>query len=106
MPNRAIELHDSQLAVLWCDQNDEAVLIFSALYVHQSEGTPGIDPGVGWFQRAELVIEDASLTEFIRDWPYLIDGGEVEIDGTIYKHCAPLPLTCEDSFRILLDAFG
>ena len=104
MPNQSIELHDSQLAVLWYEQNGEAILIFSALYIHQSEGQPGIDLGTGWFQRAEMVIEDASLTEFIREWPCLIYGGGGEMDGAIFSNCAPLPLMCKSSFRILLEA--
>jgi len=61
MANQFIEQHDSVLAVMWYEGDSEAVLIFSKLYIHQSEGVAGMDAGVGWFQRAELVIEDVSL---------------------------------------------
>ena len=104
MPDQCIELHDSQLAVLFFGLNDEAVLVFSALYIHQSDGRPGIDPGIGWFQRGEIVIDNASLPEVIRDWPCEIFSGEAIIDGTVHKNCIPLPLNCETSFKIMMQA--
>jgi hypothetical protein len=104
MANQFIELHDSVLAVMWYEGDSEAVLIFSKLYLHQSEGVAGMDAGVGWFQRAELVIEDASLAEFIRAWPCEIYGGEITLDGVTHSNGAPLPLVCKDRFRILLEA--
>ena len=54
MAKQFVELHDSELAILWYEQNGEAILIFSDLYIHESEGRPGVDEGIGWFQRAEL----------------------------------------------------
>lgn len=104
MANQRIELHDSTLAVLWHGGNDEAILIFASLYIHQSEGEAGVDAGVGWFQRAELVIENSTLTEYIRAWPCEIYGGEITVDGVTHRNGMPLPLVCKESFRILLDA--
>jgi hypothetical protein len=104
MANQGIELHDSVLAVMWYGANNEAVLIFAHLYVHQSEGKPGVDAGVGWFQRAELVIENATLAEVVRAWPCEIYGGEVTMDGVTHRNVAPLPLGCRERFRILLEA--
>ena len=103
MANRRTELHDSELAVLWYEQNDEAILIFRWLYVHESEGRPAVDAGVGWFQRAELVIENASLTDFIRAWPVEIYDGEAVVDGVAHSNGFPLPLRCERSFKIVLE---
>jgi hypothetical protein len=104
MINQAIELHDSELAVLWHEQNGEAVLIFSKLRIHQSDGRPGIDPGVGWFQRAELVIEHASLTEDLRGWPWQIFHGEILIGGIKHENVAPLPLARKGDFKLALNA--
>jgi hypothetical protein len=104
MANQALELHDSTLAVLWYGQDGEAVLIFSSLYIHESEGQPGVDSGRGWFQRAELVIENASLTEDIRAWPCEIFDGEIVIDEVRYRNGAPLPLRCKERFKISVNA--
>lgn len=103
MANQWAELHDSEIAVLWYEQND-AVLIFSSLYIHESEGRAGVDKGIGWFQRAELVIENATKVEFpIENWSWSIIGGETEIDGVIYRNGIALPLQCKKSFRIYLE---
>ncbi|MDQ6788161.1 MAG: hypothetical protein M3033_15255 [Acidobacteriota bacterium] len=104
MTNQMAELHDSELAVLWYEQNDEAILIFSSFYIHESEGEAGVDEGIGWFQRAELVIENATETEFFpENWSWSIVGGETEVDGILHKNGIPLPLECKKSFRIYLE---
>jgi len=104
MANQCAELHDSEIAVLWYEQNDEAILIFSSFYIHESEGKPGIDEGIGWFQRAELVIENATEIEFpIENWSWSITTGETEVDGVLHRNGIPLPLECKNSFRIYLE---
>jgi hypothetical protein len=104
MANQEAELHDSEIAVLWYEQNDEAILIFSSLYIHESEGKPRIDDGIGWFQRAELEIENASEVEFpIENWSWSIITGETEVDGVLHRNGIPLPLECNKSFRIYLE---
>ena len=101
--SRRTELHDSVLAIMWYEQSGEAVLIFQHLYVHESKGRPGVNVGVGWFQRAELVIHDASVADFIRAWPFEIYDGEAVVDGTAYSNGFPLPLRCRESFKIVLE---
>ena len=104
MANQWAELHDSEIAVLWYEQNDEAILIFSSLYIHESEGKAGVDKGIGWFQRAELVIENATEIEFpIENWSWLIMHGETEVDGIIERNGIPLSIECKRSFRISLE---
>ena len=103
MPNRAIELHDAEVAVLWYEGNSEAVLIFSTLYIHQSEGVPGADSGIIWWQRAELEIKMPSdNAEELRDYPYQIYDGDIFIDGVMHINVVPLPLKAKNSFRIIL----
>lgn len=104
MANQWAELHDSEIAFLWYSRENEAVLIFSLLYIHESEGKPGIDKGIGWYQRAELVIENATEVEFpIENWSWSILDGETEIDGVVWKNGIPLPVECSKSFRIYLE---
>lgn len=103
MATRRTEFHDSTLAVMWYEQNGEAVLIFRGLYVHESEKRPAVDAGVGWFQRAELVIENASLADFIRAWPVEIYGGEAVVDGEVHNNGFPLPLLCNESIKLVLE---
>jgi hypothetical protein len=104
MANQSIEFHDSTLAVMWYEQSGEAVLVFKWLYIHESEGEPGVDAGVGWFQRAVLTLENASDAEFIRAWPCEIYDGEAVVDGVRHGNGFPLPLRCERSIRIVLEA--
>lgn len=104
MASQWAELHDSEIAIIWYEQNDEAILIFSSLYIHESEGKAGIDDGIGWFQRAELVIGNASELEFpIENWSWSILHGETEVDGVTQRNGIPLPLVCRKSFRIYLE---
>jgi hypothetical protein len=104
MADQMAELHDSEIAVLWYEQNDEAIMIFSSLYIHESEGKAGVDKGIGWFQRAELVIENATEIEFpLENWSWEIISGETEVDGVIQGNEIPLPLKCQKSFRIYLE---
>jgi hypothetical protein len=56
--NRAIEFHDSELAAV--EQIGSAVVLsFSAIYIHESAGEPGVDAGVGWYQPCTFTISDA-----------------------------------------------
>ena len=103
MPNQFVEFHDSELAVLWFEKNDEAILVFSHVYIHESEGSPGVDDGIVWFQRAELVIKNARYTKFVATWPFSIYAGETEIDGVIQSNGFSLPIECRQSFRIQLE---
>ena len=60
--NQSIELHDSVLGEIGFAEGD-AKLSFVHAYIHRSEGRPGIDPGTGWSQKAELIIEEAIATK-------------------------------------------
>jgi len=103
MANQWAELHDSEIAVLWYSQQNEAILIFSNLYIHESAGRAGVDQGIGWYQRAELVIENATQLEYpIENWPWSIVTGQTETGGVI-RGGIPLPLDCKNGFRIYLE---
>lgn len=90
--NRAIEIHDSVVErVSLVSRN--AIVDFSSVYIHQSSGTPGVDPGSGWVQRARISISNAvtggSLTKVDCDlWD-----GHVKLDGTVLDNQIPIPLS-------------
>jgi len=100
--NQMSELHDSELAIIWVDYG-AAIIIFSHLYIHKSEGELGRDPGSGWSQRAELVIGDAPEIDFPRAWPCAIYDGSLELDGRVYDNEIPIPLAHRGSVRLKLD---
>ena len=100
--NQMSELHDSELAIIWFDYR-AAIIIFSHLYIHKSEGKPGIDPGSGWSQRAELVIGDATEIDLPSAWPCKIYDGFLELNGDLHDNEIPIPLAHSGSVRFKLD---
>ena len=60
--NASLELHDSKVKLAE-GASGTFRLVFSAAYVHRSEGRPGVDAGAGYIQPAELVFSEASWSE-------------------------------------------
>jgi len=100
--NQLIELHDSEIAVIWFD-SECAIVIFSSAYVHKSEGEPGRDPRTGWSQRAELVITAATEITLPRAWPCTIFDGTLELDARILDNEIPIPLAPDGVVRLKLE---
>ena len=78
--NRALELHDSNVAQVR-GEGDRLSVQFSEGYVHASDGTPGVSAGDGYLQPATLVFAGASWSN---DSPALngkLSDGTIEIDG-------------------------
>jgi hypothetical protein len=101
MPNRVIEIHDSVLSQISFFQN-EAQLHFSALYVHESEGVPGIDAGRGWFQQAILRIQDAKVDGAFTEFPVDLTDGRTRIEQDILENEIPVPLHYKGAFELRL----
>lgn len=101
MSNREIELHDSEAAVIFYF-NGSVVIIFSHAYVHESEGKPGVDPGSGWYQRAELVIGNAPEPDFEVAWPFEIYEGSLFLDDVELDNMIPIPLEHPGSVKLKL----
>ena len=89
MRNRAVELHDSEVATIFYFYG-VAVLVFSHAYIHQSEGSPGRDAGSGWWQRAELVIQNATEIELPEVWSCEVSDGSLYLDGSSTATCSPV----------------
>jgi hypothetical protein len=103
MENRAIEIHDSVLEHLSI-VDGRALFEFSSLYVHQSIGTPGADPGTGWFQRARLQINGAMFFSSFSEFPCKLLGGQISLGGSEFDNVIPIPLLYRDGIALRLDS--
>ena len=103
--NRAIEIHDSVLDALSLE-NGDAVLHFSHLYIHETEGVPGVDAGTGWSQQGKLTIDDAMVDGSISELPRDLWDGHVAMGGTISDNMIPVPLDYVGRIELRLEAWG
>jgi hypothetical protein len=85
--NRAIEFHDSELAAV--SRVDASVtLSFSAVYVHESAGVPGVDAGAGWYQPATLTIAHGEIASDAQA-PASVADGFIRVAGTLHQNHIP-----------------
>ena len=103
MPNRIIEIHDSVLSHVSFDGN-EARLHFSALYIHESDGEPGVDAGRGWFQQAVIRIQNAKVDGAFTNFPVALTTGRTRIGKDTLENSIPVPLHHEGAFELRLQA--
>jgi hypothetical protein len=89
--NASIEIHDSEVQLAE-GENGTFRLFFSAGYVHESEGRPGLDAGTGYLQPAELVFGEASWSEPVTEGIGRLSGGWVSINGEKLS-LVPLPFS-------------
>jgi len=90
VPNRIIELHDSEVAAI-TEVGSQIVVFFSHAYIHQSEGRPGWDPGSGWSQSAALVFSEAILEGELPEFPAEIWDGTLVVGGDRLNNQIPAP---------------
>ena len=105
MSNRAIEFHDSTFDGVEREGADLA-LRFSAAYIHQSEGKPGVDAGSGWVQEVRLHISDAALSGVILDLPCDLWDGSISLDNKRFDNCVPIPLDYRGRVEVNLEHDG
>jgi len=105
MQNRAIEIHDSVLDGLSIE-NGLAVLSFSTVYIHSSDGRPGRDPGSGWTQPAKLRISNASVNGSFSDLPRDLDDGYIRTDEAMFDNMIPIPLNHKGRVELRLESAG
>ena len=105
MPNRAMEFHDSTFDGVEREGAGLA-LRFSAAYIHQSEGKPGVDAGSGWVQELRLHISDASLSGEILDLPCDLWDGSIQLDDKRFDNCVPIPLDYRGRIEVNLERDG
>lgn len=102
--NMLIELHDSTV----CEfvKHDETVIVhFLPVYLHISEGRPGIDRGTGWVQEARLFFTEASISGQLPDWPCEVMHGELILGTERKDNVVPVPLEFGDraELRLIFD---
>lgn len=103
MLNRVIEIHDSVLERI--SVTDESVeLHFSSVYIHQSEGRPGIDAGSGWVQRAILRIYNAEVEGAFSEFPVNLADGQICLGEYREDNGIPIPLDFKGTSTLRLDA--
>jgi hypothetical protein len=91
MSNRAMEFHDSTFDGIE-REGANLSLRFSAAYIHESEGEPGVDAGSGWIQELRFIISDASQIGEIVDLPCDLSNGSVCLDDRRLENVIPIPL--------------
>lgn len=67
-------------------------LRFSAAYIHNSEGEPGVDAGSGWVQELRLHISDALQIGEIIDLPCDLWRGSICLGEKRLENVIPIPL--------------
>lgn len=105
MPNRAVELHDSQVAsIRW---EGGTCVIELAAHMHESDGTPGVDAGTGWTQPAQLTLHGAQAELIPGTLPLWILDGSVKVGNTLFENMLPIPFESTGITRLrLLGADG
>jgi hypothetical protein len=113
MQNRVIEIHDSALDQVTLEHN-VAVLHFPQVYIHSSEGQPGIDAGTGWTQEAVLRIGNARIEgtfsiesrEAYGGYAHDLSGGALTIDGSVFDNLIPIPLDVNGEIELTLQCWS
>ncbi|MCI0559438.1 MAG: hypothetical protein MN733_13160 [Nitrososphaera sp.] len=100
MSNRIIELHDSEIEDIASRGDGSAVIRFSTAYVHESDGVPGVDKGIGLVQRAELIIERGQMTGKAPSFPMQISSGFTALSGKKQDNVITIPLDFSGEFEV------
>ena len=101
MANRIIELHDSEVSDVV--QVDKQIKVrFSSAYVHESGGRAGVDPGKGFIQEAEMVIDEAAMGGVLPDFPVDISEGFLALNGVKSDNIIPIPFVFKGNFLMEL----
>jgi hypothetical protein len=85
--HRTIEFHDSELAAV-SRVGGSVVLSFSAAYVHESTGVPGVEAGIGWYQPATLTIAHGEIASDAHAPAGVVDGF-IRVAGTLHQNHIP-----------------
>jgi hypothetical protein len=99
--NAGIELHDSKVSAIVRSPGVLRILLEPA-YVHRSAGRPGVDPGEGWVQSAELVFSEPRDTEQGACIGTLGDG-RISSDAAHFENVLPLPFALSGEVQAHLD---
>lgn len=99
MANLAVEFHDSTLEAVRRDGAD-SVLVMN-LYIHSSDGRPGWDAGVGWYQDAEVRLRHATIQREPTGALDVMDG-TVHLNDQAFPNMLNLPCDVDGEVTVLL----
>ena len=97
----ALELYESRISAIELIEGG-ARIRFSHAYIHKSKGTPGMDPGTGWSQEADLLLLEAILLSPLPPLPNTIADGSLEVGG-VKLALLPLPFRRRTSAVLALE---
>lgn len=100
--NRRVEIHDSHLVSV-IRESGFVVLRFDPAYVHESEGSPGVDPGTGWIQTVEVRVVNGALQAPVRDVPSDAWDGWVMTGQVRHSNGFPLPFEFQGPVELWLE---
>lgn len=81
-----------------------AVLHFACVYIHESIGVPGVDPGSGWVQEAVLRISDAAVVRSFSKFPAELLDGFLKLGDAILQNEIPIPLRYQGTVEFRLES--
>ena len=98
--NVALEFHDSEVRAV--RSKDESLLIvFSAAYVHHSEGVPGVDAGSGYVQALEMLLQQATWSGSLGSCLGRLSDGHISVGGQRLS-LVPLPYESGEPIKVEL----
>ena len=87
-------------------EGNQAVFWFSHVYIHQSEGKPGVDAGTGWTQVAIIRIDNALIGSLFTEWPRNLQDGYLKLNGKVSDNMIPIPLDHEGHIELRLEGWN
>lgn len=98
MANLAVEFHDSTLESVRRDGTD-SVLVMN-LFILSSDGRPGWDSGIGWYQDAEVRLRDATIEQEPTGTLDVMDG-TVQVNDQAFPDVLNLPCDLHGQVTVL-----
>ncbi len=95
-----MEFHDSTFDGLERDGSN-LTLRFSAAYIHESEGEPGLDAGISWIQEVRLHFRNASTRGSMSELPCYLWDGQISLAGESLQ-MVPVPLEYSGTVELKL----
>jgi hypothetical protein len=95
-----MEFHDSTFDGLKRD-GSTLTLRFSAAYIHESEGKPGLDSGIAWVQEVQLHFRNASTRGSMSELPCYLWDGQISLGGESLQ-MIPIPLEYSGTVELKL----
>lgn len=103
--NSVIEIHDSVVDSV-TEAIGKVVLYSSAVYIHKSLGTPGVDSGTGWVQKAKLTIADAIVKSTFAGFPSELLAGYLRLGDNVFENEIPIPLNFTGDIELRLETWN